>query len=367
MKVLIDINHPAHVHLFKHFAWDMQAKGHKVFFTTRKKEVTIDLLSQYGFDYESFGNHYKSMWAKMWGFAKFDTLLLKRALQFKPDLFLTMGGMYASHVAWLLRKPHIALDDTEHAKEHHMMYVPFTDVCLNPVCFHKDFGTKKQIFYKGWHELAYLHPNRFKPNSDVYQFLGIEPSQPFVILRFVSWDASHDLAQKGLTMEAKIQLVKEISKRCKVFISSEKSLPEELKEYQIKIPPHRMHDVLAFAKLFIGEGSTMASECACLGTPAIYINSLEVGYCTEQEHYGLVYNYRQPQGVIEKAIELLDTPNLKEQMVANRQKMLSEKIDVSAFIVWFVENYPQSFQLCKETPSVMDQFLDVQNIVSVNS
>jgi len=366
MRVLIDINHPAHVHLFKHFAWDMQAKGHKVFFTTRKKEVTIDLLTQYGFEFESFGNHYKSMWAKMWGFAKFDVMMLRRALKFKPDIFLTMAGMYASHVATLVRKPHIALDDTEHATEHHLLYVPFTDVCLTPACFHKSFG-KKQVYYKGWHELAYLHPKRFTPNSDVYEFLGIEPSQPFVILRFVSWDASHDLGQKGLTMQMKTQLVEELSKRIKVFISSERSLPESLQPYQIKIPPHRMHDVLAYAKLFIGEGSTMASECACLGTPAIYINSLEVGYCTEQEHYGLVYNYRQPVGIIEKAIELLEMPDLKEQMVANRQKMLSEKIDVSAFLVWFVENYPQSFKQCKDNGAVMDQFLTTQNVASVNS
>jgi predicted glycosyltransferase len=363
MRVLVDINHPAHVHLFKHFAWEMEAKGHKVFFTTRKKEVTIDLLTQYGFEFESFGNHYKSMWSKMWGFVKFDFMLLRRALKFKPDVFLTMGGMYASHVATMVRKPHIALDDTEHAKEHHMLYVPFTQAILTPVCFHKSFG-KNQIYYKGWHELAYLHPNRFTPNPEIYNILGIEPTQSYVIVRFVSWDASHDIGQKGLTMQMKIDFIAEMSKRTKVFISSESELPENLKAYQIKIPPHRMHDALAYAKLFIGEGSTMASECACLGTPAIYINSLEVGYCTEQEKYGLVYNFRRPEGVVEKAIELLETPNLKTKMAAFRLKMLKEKIDVSAFLVWFVENYPNSFKQVQKDTSLIDNFLVENSAVS---
>jgi predicted glycosyltransferase len=41
MNILIDIGHPAHVHLFKNFAWIMQKKGHKTLFTAREKEHTI--------------------------------------------------------------------------------------------------------------------------------------------------------------------------------------------------------------------------------------------------------------------------------------------------------------------------------------
>jgi len=357
MRILIDINHPAHVHLFKHFTTDMEGKGHEIFFTTRKKDVAIDLLKQYGFKYKSFGNHYKSLWGKMWGFIKFDIMMLREALKFKPDLYLTMGGMYASHVAFLLRKPHIALDDTEHAKEHHMMYVPFSTVCLTPTCFHKNFG-EKQIFYKGWHELAYLHPKRFQGNSEIFKHLGIEQNQSYVIVRFVSWEASHDLGQKGLTLQQKIELVHQLEKHTKVFISSEGKIPKELESYRIKIAPHLMHDALAFASLFVGEGSTMASECACLGTPAIYINSLEVGYCTEQEEYGLVYNFRTPDGSIAKAMELIAQPNLKAETKLKQEKMLSEKIDVTAFLVWFVENYPQSIKIMKENPDVQNQFIN---------
>lgn len=31
--------------------------------------------------------------------------------------------------------------------------------------------------------------------------------------------------------------------------------------------------------------------------------------------------------------------------------MLSDKIDVTAFMVWFIENYPKSAKIMKENPS----------------
>lgn len=155
----------------------------------------------------------------------------------------------------------------------------------------------------------------------------------------------------------KKKAAKELSKYARVFISSEGELPEDLKQYQIKIPPERMHDALAFATLFVGEGATMASECACLGTPAIYVNSLKVGYCTEQEKkYGLVFNYRNSDGMLERAQELLRIPNLKQEWQKRRQRMLYDKIDVTAFMVWFIENYPDSVKIAKEDPNFQLRF-----------
>ena len=65
MRILIDIGHPAHVHLFKHFAWEMQKKGHTIFFTCREKEFEIYLLEKYGFAFKSFGKKYFSPLGKI--------------------------------------------------------------------------------------------------------------------------------------------------------------------------------------------------------------------------------------------------------------------------------------------------------------
>ncbi|MEI7502588.1 MAG: hypothetical protein WCJ61_04840, partial [Paludibacter sp.] len=40
--------------------------------------------------------------------------------------------------------------------------------------------------------------------------------------------------------------------------------------------------------------------------------------------------------------ELLSNKNLTELFQQRRQKMLADKIDVTAFFVWFIENYPKS-------------------------
>ena len=39
-----------------------------------------------------------------------------------------------------------------------------------------------------------------------------------------------------------------------------------------------------------------------------------------------------------------------------RKKMLADKIDVTAFLVWFVENYPKSVKIMKGNPKYPERF-----------
>jgi predicted glycosyltransferase len=178
--------------------------------------------------------------------------------------------------------------------------------------------------------------------------LGLSEDDKFVILRFVSWGASHDIGQRGFDSETKKELVKEIEKRAQVFITSEKALTEEFEKYRITVPLEKIHDLLYYATMYIGEGATMASEAAVLGTPAIYVNTLRLGYLDEQEErYGLVYNFSNPKtahnDVLTKAVEQLEDENIKNECHKKKAKLLSEKIDVTKFLTDFVENYPESF------------------------
>ncbi|HLP46144.1 MAG TPA: DUF354 domain-containing protein [Candidatus Kapabacteria bacterium] len=354
MKILIDIGHPAHIHLFKHFAWAMQKKGHAILFTSRDKEVTIQLLKAYKFKFFTFGKPHKKMIGKIWGLIKFDFLLYKAVLKFNPDILLSAGSIYAAQVAFLIKKPHISLEDTGN-HEQVSLYKPFTEIILTSNSFHKNYGSK-QIKYNGYHELAYLHPHYFSPDSSILKNLGVKENEKFVILRFVSWHASHDSGQAGLLLPMKRKIVKEILKYVKLFISSEDELPGDLQPYQMKIPPEKIHEVLAQAALYLGEGATISSECAMLGTPAIYVNSITAGTLEEQERYGLLYSFRNSRGVLEKALALLNTPNLRQIHQRRRQKMLADKIDVTAFLIWFIETHPQSIAMMKENPEYQYRF-----------
>lgn len=354
MRLLIDIGHPGHVHLFRPMAQELIAKGHKVLFTCRQKEFEIELLEAAGLDYVSFGKHFKTKTGKVYGLAKFNLKMFQTALKFKPDILLSHGSLYAAQIAWLLRKPHVSMEDSGNW-EQMRLYIPFTKEVLTPNELREDLGPK-QIRYLGYHELAYLHPKIFTPDENIWKDLGLKKGEAFALLRFVSWSATHDVGQGGLTMEAKLELIKILEAKMKVFISAEGELPENLKKYQIQIAPEKMHDVLAKATLFVGEGATMASEAGVLGTPAIYVNSLERCYNEDQEKYGTVFNFRNSDGVIDKVKELIADPDLKKKTIEGQKKMLADKIDVTAFLVWYMENYPNSAKTMFENPDYQLNF-----------
>lgn len=344
MRILVDIGHPAHVHYYRNMARELIQKGHTILFTTRDKEVAIELLDFYKFEYKVIGKSHRKLIGKMTGLLKSTIKLFLICLRFKPDIIINATPS-AAIVSFILGKYHVSLEDTFNM-EQVKLYLPFTDVVLTGDYPHPDLG-RKDLKYPGYHELAYLHPNEYKPNESVLTQLGIAKNGKYAIVRFVAWNASHDVGHAGISLENKIKLIESLTKYFPVFISSERALPDELKMYKINIKPEQMHDALNFAYLFIGESATMSSECAMLGTPAIFLDNTGRKYTENQDkQYGLVYNYTESPDdqnrAIDKAIELATTDNIKEQFKIKRDTMLDDKIDVTAFLVWFVENYPAS-------------------------
>jgi uncharacterized protein len=345
MRILIDIGHPGHVHLFRFFAREMLKKGHSVLFTCREKEFEIELLEAYGFDYISFGKKFSGLAGKMFGLFKFDFQELKTAASFKPDIFLSHGSPYAAHASWLMGKPHVSFEDTFNF-EQIRLYKPFTDTILTGDYEHP-LKSSKIIKYAGYHELAYLHPNRFTPDQSVLGQLGVKPGEKYVILRFVSWEATHDIGHSGISLENKLRAVREFERYGRVFISSENKLRSDLNKYKIHIRPERMHDAIAFSSLLFGESATMASEAAMLGVPAIFLDNTGRYYTNElQKKYKLCFNYTETEAdqnrAIRKGIELLSNDCYKEKWERRKENMLNDKIDVTDFLIGLIENWPDS-------------------------
>jgi len=357
MKIFIDIGHPAHVHYFKHFTCIMKEKGHRVFITARDKEVTFSLLDYYKLPYESRGKGKKGFLGKLFYIFKADFLLLRKAIKVKPDVFLSFGSPYAAHTAWFMRKPHIAFDDTDHNVFEQLMYVSFTKTILTPQVYGKDFG-KKHVRFNGFMELCSLHPNRFTASPGFLPELkSVSRSGRYIILRFVSWEASHDMGLSGLSMEDKYTLVRELSKYADIIISSESPLPADLKSFGYSVHPARMHDFLAGAQLLVSESLTMSAESAFLGTPTICISSAKAGTLDEEVKLGLIELYRTSHGVINRAIEIVKNKEFKNAFRLKSARIVNELIDVTAFMAWFVENYPQSSVELKTNPSYQMRFV----------
>lgn len=354
MKILIDIGHPAHVHLFKNFAWEMQKKGHDILFTCREKEFENFLLKKYRFQFKTLGKKYKSLIGKLWGIAEFSFKELYTGLKFKPDIFLSHGSIYSAIAAYILRKPHISLEDSGNM-EQIRLYLPFTKAVITPDILPINLGLK-QIRYSSYHELAYLHPAYFRPDKSVLKFYDINDCDKYALLRFVSWQATHDRRQQGFTEVEKSSVINYLlSQNIRVIISSEYKLPKEFKKFENTLSPDKIHDLIAFARLVISEGATIASESGILGTPTIYVNSITRCYNKDQEEkYGTVFNFRSGTGVLEKTKDLLLEEKLESQV---NQNMLKEKIDLTAFLIWFIEAWPDSYQVMSKNPDYQYHFL----------
>jgi uncharacterized protein len=359
MRILIDIGHPAHVHMFKNFAIEMIKNNHEILFLTRDKEFEIQLLEKYAFNYISLGKKRKSLIAKIFNLLKYTIRIIIISNKFKPEIFLSHGSIYAAWASFFYRKPHISLEDTFNF-EQIRLYKPFTKSILTSDYKQPDLG-EKNIRYSGYHELLYLHPKYFHANKDIKKKLGLIHEEKYVIVRFVSWDATHDIGHKGICLENKIKIVSEMSKFAHVFISSEFKLPNQLEQYRFPLSPELIHDAIAYSSLVFGESATMISEGAMLGVPGIYLDKSGRIYTRELEKkYNLVYNYtdsnEDQQKAFNKAIELLLMNDIHSLFLERKNKMLKDKIDVTAFLVWFIEKYPDSFITMKTNPDFQFNF-----------
>jgi uncharacterized protein len=359
MRILIDIGHPAHVHYFKNFIKIMKEKWHDILVTARDKDITLKLLEENSITYLNRGRGGNSLLKKIMYIPKADLFIYKAAKAFKPDLFVSFASTYAAHAATIYGKPHIAFDDTDHATLELLMYPPFTNTIITPISFKKDLGLK-HIKFNGFIELCYLHHKYFSPDISIYKLLGIPENQKYIILRFVSWSATHDMSFKGLDIITKRKLVKELSKHVKVFISSEQELPTDLQPYKLKTPSNRVHDVLYYSSFLLGESGTMTSECAMLGTPAIQISGLPpntIGTLGELEK---VCNVKIMEKYSDSVVKIiLDELQCKVKSKIEHQKFMAESyIDVTSFMVWFIENFPKSRDIVRSENNKLNDFYD---------
>jgi len=353
MRIMFDVGHPAQVHFYKNAAKILQEHGHSVLFSARDKEVLLDILKKYHLPYRQISKQ-KS------GFIGLSVELLQRlknlyliTKEFKPDLICGPGETVAL-VGRISHTPVILFNDSEPVPLNKYLTYPFVNVICTPTSFRNNLGIK-HIRYNGLKEIAYLHPKYFTNDKQVLKDLELTENDSFILLRFVSWRAWHDTGHYGL--KDKEGIVHELEKYGKVFISSEAALPHSLQRYQIKISPEKLHDVLFYAKLLFCDSQTMATESAVLGTPAIRCNSFagknDMGNFIElEENYDLLYSFTDDSAALGRAVEILQDSASKENWKAKREKLLKDKIDVTAFMVWLIENYPRSFAEMKEHPEV---------------
>lgn len=336
MKAMICIQHPAWVHQF-HYIIDQETKaGNQVLTLVAEKDGNTTLLERFNIPY--------TRCARSTGVNVIEKGLLFiglcfrftwEALRFQPDILIGRASPMMAIAAWITRKPHLVYEDTEVSKFSLRICKRLSTKILTPRTFLTDLGTRQERLdtYK---ELFYLHPSVFTPDKQALRDVGFNPDEPYILVRFVAWNASHDIGKKGLSDHGKIDLVSRLSKYGRVYVSAEADVPDALKPHLLKTPYELVHHVLAFARLVFSEGATMASEAAVLGTHALYVNVIKSGSTQEQsQRFHLLYNFNDGEEryalAAAKAEELLSAPELEAKGRAKQQTLLSEKVDINRY------------------------------------
>jgi uncharacterized protein len=360
LKVLFAIGHPADIHFFRHSIEELNSRGHQIDVIVREKEITDALLEKFCINHRIVTSHKKGIAGKVVDFSARWIKNYRVLKSLKPDIAIGVGDFCLAQIGKLLKYPTIVFTDIEHVKFDPILTFPFADCVLTPASYTRDIG-RKQIRLQGYKELAYLYRARFKPDAAVLNQLGLVEGQKYIIVRFVSHSAVHDIGIRKTDWQTKAAIINEFNKHAKVHISSEDPLPTELIQYKIPISPEKIHHAMYYADLLYGESSTMAAESACLGTPAIFVDDNGRGYTDElDKKYGLVFNYPvTPQGLrmsVRKGIEIIQQQGMRGAWRIKRDRMLEDKIDVTAFLVWLIEKYPESAKVMKENPDYQQRF-----------
>jgi predicted glycosyltransferase len=351
MRILIDIGHPGHVHLLKNCYFELIKNNHTVLVTVKDLPSAKKLLDLYKINYIELGSKRDSIFQKGLSQLKYNFKIFRIVKKHKIDIGIG-SSITLAHISKITSMKSILLDDDDDEVE--PLFVkyahPYADILLSPDVLKGKRKKKDTIYYAGYHELAYLHPNIFKPNVNVLNELGIDENEKFFIMRFNIFKAHHDVDVFGLSLEQKLELVKLLEPFGKIFITTEREIESELKKYQLILSPEKTHSLMSYATMFLGDSQTMSSEAAVLGVPAIRCNTLagQISYLEEEEHkYGLTYGFKPQnfQKLLEKVQDLLQNKNLKLDWQQKRKIMLNDKIDVSKFLTWFIENFPESKQI----------------------
>ena len=306
MTYIFELNHPKHYYQFKYIMRELKRNGDQVHVLARDKDVLLSVLQEEGVEYQIFGAHKKTLREKIIGTPRLLINYWRIARRLKADVIISKASFYGCLVAKMIGATSVIFPDSEVVKVTNRYVVPLATCVITPGSFGLSYG-KKHLRIGGLFEDCYLAPSVFKPEENVIEQYRLK--QPYAVLRFVGWYANHDVNNSGFTLEQKKQLIAVIEPHMKVYISSEKELPDELQAYRLHTPANKIHHVLAYADLYLGDSQTMATEAALLGTPAIRSNSFVgpndmTNFKVLEQQYGLLFNIREFDGVLAKVQEM---------------------------------------------------------------
>lgn len=335
MKILFDIGHPAHVHLFKNLILYFKKRGHEITVVSRDKDITVYLLNHYEISHIVISKANSGLIGALFEFIQRTLKIIKLHKKYYFDIAIGTSVSIGYLSLFFKVKSYIFCEDDDDVVQLFVLFTyPFATKIISPACLKFKYFKNKRILYNSYQKLAYLHPDEFKPNKNILKKYGLKPNK-YIILRLSALKAHHDLKAKGINVDI-IKRIMNICDKYTIIFSKENVLT--------KIKPWDMHHLLNYAKLIISDSQSMTVEAAMLGVPSIrfgiFKNKLSVLNEIENK-YKLSYSFypNQTKIMYQKISEILQ--NSKSTIIYNKKKLklIKEKENLNKwFKNYFIKN-----------------------------
>jgi predicted glycosyltransferase len=331
-RILFELNHPKHYYQFRGVINQLKNEGSAVYILARDKDVLLEILNDENQEYILLGKHGKSIFSKVIYLPKLLITYLRIVKKLKIDIIFSKASLNAALIKPFINAKHIITPDSEVVSLTNKIVAPLSDIIITPENFNIDFGINHHRI-SGFFEETYLSPLVFTPDINLLKEYNLK--KPFFILRFISWDANHDIGNWGFTDSQKNQLFDLLNQYGQVIISAERNiLPAKLQENRIAIPPSKMHHFLHYANMYIGDSQSMATESSLLGTPSFRYNSFVgdndmTNFIVLEKELDLLRNYISFEKLIEGVKKVLENPEIKEEWLIKRDMYFKSKEDIN--------------------------------------
>ncbi len=332
-SVVIDITHYPHVNFYKQAIKSLKEGNMKVYIILRSRGNLVPIFKKEcpNVPYIVIGEHKKTMFSKMIAIVERDIAFLKYLSKIDFNVGTGFGSINIAHTTRFFGKPSILFgDDIEYKLSHYGgHYLATKDV--RPKCVPAQ--GKNLLKYQGFKELAYLHPNHFKPNKDALNPYNLKPYE-YVFIREVS---SASLNYRGAEMGKLSRILGYLKEKdLKIFLSVEdKSLIDLFRDHCIilKEPVEDIHSLLHFAAFTVSSGDSMARESCLVGTPAIYTGGRNMAINTELIKRSCMFKVEEEKS-IEETIDYIINNDIRKEVEAKINRTIKEEwVDTTQVIL----------------------------------
>ncbi len=286
MRVWVDLTNAPHVLVLRPIIAALRARGIEVEVTARDFAQTLALSDRLGIEHTAIGAHAgRGMGGKALGLARRSVALMRWA-RGRPrfDLALGHGSNDVTVAAAALRIPSSTMFDYEWAAMQHQVNCRLARAVVVPDAIPPErlyrYGARGKIrAYPGLKEEYYLAD--FEPEPTVLDDLGLDPSEPIVVVRTPPAVSLYHRFENPL-FSAVLERVR--AAQAVVLPRTPEQRAELVAAGGFVVPEGAVdaQSLIAYADLVVSAGGTMNREAVALGTPVYTVFEGRLGAVDER-------------------------------------------------------------------------------------